>query len=218
MVSVPDRQPLQGAETTPAWPFGDLEPSRHFRVACADPGTRFRTRSAKGLTSRSPEKKYTTMSDEELMALPVRELMSRNSYLFFWETGPRLVKGLHLPIIRAWGYEPTAMGFVWIKLLKGEDGALFLQELASFWMGGGYTTRKNVEYCILCRRGSPPERKSKAIRELIFEPRRQHSRKPEQVYQRIEQYADGPYLDLFAGAPRPGWEAWGDRRHLTGSR
>lgn len=206
--------PTQAGALGEPWPFGHLEPSRHFRVICADPGTKFTTRSALGLTSRSPEKKYLTLTDRELMALPVWELASRHSYLFYWDTGPRIVVGRHLPIIRAWGFEPTAMAFVWVKLHKGEDAALFLQERASVWMGAGYTTRKNVEYCILCRRGSPPARKSKSIRELIFEPRREHSRKPEQAYQRIEQYADGPYLDLFAGAPRPGWEAWGNREHL----
>lgn len=207
-------RPTQEGAIGAVWPFGDLEASRSFKVICADPGTPFKTRSAKGETARSPQKKYTTLTDTELKALPVWELGSRNSYLFYWETGPRLVAGLHIPIIRAWGYDPTAIAFVWVKLHKGEDAALFLQERASVWMGGGFTTRKNVEYCLLCRRGSPPERKSKSIRELIFEPRREHSRKPEQAYQRIEQYADGPYLDLFSGAPRPGWEAWGDRRHL----
>lgn len=209
-----ERRQTQATAIGTAWPFGDLEPSRSFKVISADPGTAFATRSAKGETSRSPQKKYTTMTDEELMAMPVAALASRHAYLFYWTTGPLLAAARHAPIMRAWGFEPTAIAFVWIKLNKGEDAALFLQERHSFWMGGGFTTRKNAEFCILGRRGSPPERKSKAIRELIFEPRREHSRKPEQSYQRIEQYADGPYLDLFAGAPRPRWASWGDRRHL----
>jgi N6-adenosine-specific RNA methylase IME4 len=30
------------------------------------------------------------------------------------------------------------------------------------------------------------------------------------VYERIERYCEGPYLELFARQIRPGWDAWGD--------
>ena len=76
-------------------------------------------------------------------------------------------------------------------------------------VGLGLTTRKNAEFCLLGRRGSC-RRNSKSVREIILSPVRQHSRKPDEVYDRIEEYCDGPYLELFARQERPGWTAWGN--------
>ena len=76
-------------------------------------------------------------------------------------------------------------------------------------MGGGYSTRHNVEVCWLGRRGGP-RRKSAAVRELIIAPRREHSRKPDEVYRRIEALCDGPYVELFARQQWPGWICVGD--------
>jgi N6-adenosine-specific RNA methylase IME4 len=76
-------------------------------------------------------------------------------------------------------------------------------------MGGGYGTRHNIEVCWLGRSGHP-QRKSKAVRELIVAPVREHSRKPDEVYRRIEMLCDGPYLELFARQQWPGWSCVGD--------
>jgi N6-adenosine-specific RNA methylase IME4 len=68
--------------------------------------------------------------------------------------------------------------------------------------------RHNAECCILGRIGSP--RRARAdIRQVIVSPRREHSRKPEEYYRRVEHYAYGPRIDMFAGADRPGWARWG---------
>jgi DNA modification methylase len=58
-------------------------------------------------------------------------------------------------------------------------------------MGFGYWTRKQVEPCWLFTRGNP-KRLSKGVRQAIIEPRREHSRKPDAQYERIEQLVDGP--------------------------
>ena len=76
-------------------------------------------------------------------------------------------------------------------------------------MGTGFTTRKNTEDCLLGRRGRPPI-KARDVRELIVSPRRKHSQKPDEQYERIERLVDGPYLEIFARQRRPGWTAWGD--------
>jgi N6-adenosine-specific RNA methylase IME4 len=188
-------------------PFAGL-PLGHFAAILADPPWQFATRSPKGITSRSPEHHYRTMTDDQIMRLPVASLAARDALLFLWITGPKLVKGDHLPIVKAWGFEPTAMAFVWIKTRKGERDVLFFC-LDSFHVGAGFTTRKNAEFCVLGRRGRP-RRLSRSVDELIIAPRREHSRKPDEVYERIEQYTAGPYLELFARAERPNWTAWGD--------
>ena len=73
-----------------------------------------------------------------------------------------------------------------------------------FFFGQGHTTRQNAEYVILGRRGDPV-RRSASVRQIIPAALREHSRKPDEVFKRIEQYAEGPYLDLFGREQRPGW-------------
>lgn len=183
----------------------------HFAEVVADCPWKFITRSAKGITSRSPDSKYRTMALSDIESLPVAEYAARNSRLWFWVTGPFLAAGRHVPIMHAWGFEPTAIAIVWIKPVasKFNHGQLFIDDTL-FKMGGGYTTRQNAEYVVLGRRGNPPQRKSKAIRQIIVEPAREHSRKPEKFYNAVEQYADGPFLELFARSQRQGWTCRGD--------
>jgi N6-adenosine-specific RNA methylase IME4 len=82
-----------------------------------------------------------------------------------------------------------------------------------FFTGMGYTTRKNAELCLLARRGSP-KRLRKDTHELIIAPRREHSRKPQEARARIEQYAEGPYLEILARTPATGWTAWGSQTEI----
>jgi N6-adenosine-specific RNA methylase IME4 len=74
---------------------------------------------------------------------------------------------------------------------------------------GEGVTRKNSEPCLLARRGNP-RRLSRSVQELIVAPRREHSRKPDEIYERIERYASGPFVELFARQSRRGWSSWGD--------
>ena len=76
-------------------------------------------------------------------------------------------------------------------------------------MGFGYWTRKQVEPCWLFTKGRP-KRLSKGVRQVILEPRREHSRKPDSQYERIEALVDGPYLELFSRKSREGWASWGN--------
>ena len=103
------------------------------------------------------------------------------------------------------------MGFDWLKLWPNTDVGqyartpLLEQDVA---VGGGYTTRKNLEYVVLMKRGNPPVLR-RDIRSLIISPRREHSRKPDEFYRRMEAFAPGPRIDMFGGRPRDGWTHWG---------
>lgn len=200
---------LARTETITDGPFAGL-PRGCFGAIAADPGTKFETYSAKGESSRTPQKKYTTLPDDEIAALPVGDLGARDSHLFYWDTGARIAAGRHIPIMRAWGYEPTAIAFTWLKLRPREPDGAFLYPRDSLNFGPGLTTRKGTELCILGRRGSP-RRLRADIREVIIAPRREHSRKPDEAYARIQQYCVGPYLELFARTQRQGWAVWGDQ-------
>ena len=150
------------------------------------------------------------MSLSEIAALSVAEYAAKDARLWFWITGPFLAAGAHIAIMRAWGFEPAAVAFVWVK--PGENHFGFKRWVGQglFPMGTGYTTRQNAEYVILGNRGAPRSRKSKQVRQILIEPAREHSRKPDQFYESVERYADGPYLELFARKKRPGWTCRGN--------
>jgi N6-adenosine-specific RNA methylase IME4 len=66
---------------------------------------------------------------------------------------------------------------------------------------------------LIARRGdfpSPPP--SARPSSVIRAPKREHSRKPDQLYEMIEaMYPDLPKFELFARGPaRPGWGTWGN--------
>jgi N6-adenosine-specific RNA methylase IME4 len=139
--------------------------------------------------------------------LPIKDTMARDAFCFLWVPGPFLAVGAHIPVMRAWGFEPTAMGFIWAKLNRNASELVFSRH--DFFMGPGLTTRKNCEFCVLGRRGRP-QRLAGDVRELVVSPVREHSRKPDEVYSRIERFCAGPRLDLFGRASRAGWIVWGD--------
>lgn len=191
-------------------------PYRHFAVGHADVPWQYETYSDNGL-ERSAEAHYDCMSLADIARLDVEAHMLEDSYLFFWVTGPFLATGAHIPIMKAWGYDPVAMAFVWLKLnSKWHPQWLCYMQDAMFFMGMGHTTRQNAEFVILGRKGNPPERLSKSIRQIIVAPLREHSRKPDEVYDRIERYASGPYLDLFGRQQRPGWTVRGNESEKFG--
>jgi N6-adenosine-specific RNA methylase IME4 len=82
-------------------------------------------------------------------------------------------------------------------------------------IGMGYSTRKQAELCLLFTRGKP-KRLSKGVRHVIEAPRREHSRKPDETFTRIEALYAGPYLEMFAREGRPGWTAWGNQTDKFG--
>lgn len=93
------------------------------------------------------------------------------------------------------------VAFTWAKSLRKSAG---------WHIGLGYWTRANSEQCLLFTRGKPQKRSS-SVRQLIVSPIREHSRKPDEQYQRIEELVYGPYLELFARQRREGWVSWGDQ-------
>lgn len=179
----------------------------HYRVIACDCPWDFKSNS-KAKPGRNARRHYATMSLAELAAMPVGDLAAPDCALFLWITGPLLAIGAHLPLMKAWGFKPSGMGFVWIKL-NPRAASLFMLK-SDLAMGGGFTTRKNAEFCLIGKRGRSVRRDA-GVHEVIIEPRREHSRKPEQFYERVEHYADGPRLDLFARAERFGWTTWGDQ-------
>jgi N6-adenosine-specific RNA methylase IME4 len=164
---------------------------------------------------RGADEHYPTLDAARMHTIPVAEWAAPDCHLFLWTTGPHLPQAIRL--MEVWGWRYSGIAFCWVKLRRN-----VIPVRGGYWgttdfhVGLGYTTRHNVELVLLGRRGEPA-RESKAVRELVIAPLREHSRKPDEVYKRIEQYASGPYLDLFARGPRPRWDVWGNECAGSGS-
>jgi N6-adenosine-specific RNA methylase IME4 len=184
--------------------------SKHYRVIYADPPWTFATYSRKG-KGRSPEAYYDCMSLADIKALPVPEWAADDCVLLLWTTDPLLEKAFE--IVHAWGFTFKTVGFYWAKLKRPDTS--FSE--TSFFTGLGFWTRANPELCLLATRGKP-HRRGTSVRKLIVSPRREHSRKPDEAYERIEALCEGPYLEMFARFPRPGWDSWGLDAELPGVR
>lgn len=188
-------------------------PHGHFRAIMADPPWRFQSRTAlqsgNWTSRRDAEKHYAVMGVDAIAALPVRDLTAKGAHLFMWTTGPFLRQAFD--VIDAWGFRYSAVAFTWIKYKRKHDPLqLRVLPLAEedLHVGLGLTTRKNAEFCLLARRGNA-RRQAKNVREVILSPVREHSRKPDEAFERVRAYCEGPYLELFSREQRPGWTTWG---------
>tara|TARA_R100001129_G_C5197257_1_gene212637 strand:- start:185 stop:625 length:441 start_codon:yes stop_codon:yes gene_type:complete len=138
------------------------------------------------------------MEQDDLHRMSVSRVAADDSVLFLWVLNSMLSQGLQL--IDAWGFTFKTVGFCWVKTNR-RSGSLF--------MGLGYHTRQNVELCLIATKGKP-KRVSGGVHQVVMSPRREHSRKPDEVYERIEALYPGPYLELFSRTTRTGWDAIGD--------
>jgi N6-adenosine-specific RNA methylase IME4 len=178
-------------------------PRGHFGGILIDAPTRWEPWSEKG-KGRSAERHYPTESWSWLRELNVGALAAPDCVLFCWVCWPTLLQSLDL--IAAWGFTYKTCAFDWTKADTSQLD--MFRDDADGQLGMGYWTRSNSEPCLLATRGTP-KRLNADVRMAIIEPRREHSRKPD-IHNRIERLVAGPYLELFARRPHPGWTVWGD--------
>ncbi|MCC7104144.1 MAG: S-adenosylmethionine-binding protein [Chloroflexi bacterium] len=143
--------------------------------------------------------RYDTLSWDEIAAMPVADVMTKQSHCYLWVPNALLAEGLR--VLEAWGFMYKTM-LIWHKIRKdgGSDGR-----------GVGFYFRNVTEPVLFGVRGKlrtlDPGR---AQVNLVATQKREHSRKPDELYPIIEACSSGPYLELFARYPRPGWTAWGN--------
>lgn len=178
-------------------PLADM-PRGYFGAILADPPWHYPRQDGRGL-------KYDTLSERQLVRLPVDDLAAQDCVLFIWSVWPRLDQSLRL--CAAWGFEYKTCAFDWTK--ANNTQIHFFEEELDTRIGMGNWTRANTEPCLLATRGKP-KRLNADVRQGIIAPRREHSRKPDGIHERIERLVAGPYLELFARQRRPGWTCWGN--------
>jgi N6-adenosine-specific RNA methylase IME4 len=175
--------------------------NKTYSVIYGDPPWTFRTYSHKG-KGRSAEAHYDCMSTDATKKLDVLSLAAPDCLLAFWVPSPHLPQGI--AVLEAWGFTYKTIGFIWVKSCKNAIGVA-LDPIKSFAFGNGYYTRATPELCLFCVRGKP-KRLRRNVRQLIVAPRRKHSQKSDEAYERLEQSMAGPYVELFARQRRPGWD------------
>lgn len=165
-----------------------------YGAILCDPPWPFKTFTEdKAVACRSKEDPYKCMPLHEIAGLPVPDLAAKDCALFMWRNDS--LPWMPEILARLWGFRiVTDPVFVWVKPT----------------IGLGYWSRKRSESVTLMVRGRP-RRISKGVDQVITAPRREHSRKPDQVYGRIESLVDGPYLEMFARQRWPGWDVWAIR-------
>jgi site-specific DNA-methyltransferase (adenine-specific) len=168
---------------------------------------------------------YPTLTMEELYNLDISRIAADNSILFSWVMMPKLVDQYYekydpISIIRAWGFRPITIGFVWVKInSKGQtvtDDTVLL-DYDDWYSGLGRYSNSNVECVIIGRRGKMLPREERNVKQLIFAPIGKHSEKPKEQYDRYDrlfgiQKHNYRCIELFArkqNAPPNGWKATG---------
>ncbi len=172
---------------------------KKYNIIYADPPWTFKTYSDKG-KGRSAERHYPTMGKKEIQELNVPKICEKDCVLFLWVTAPCLLEGIEL--IKAWGFSYKTVAFTWVKQNRKSD---------KFFMGMGYYTRSNAEYCLLATRGKILERNSRSVSSVIMSHLEEHSKKPDEARRKIvELFGDLPRVELFARQQVEGWDSFGN--------
>lgn len=173
---------------------------RRFATILADPPWQFVNRTGKMAPEHKRLNRYSTMQLSDIAGLPVGDHAADTAHLYLWVPNALLPEGL--AVMKAWGFNYKS-NLIWHKIRKdgGPDGR-----------GVGFYFRNVTEIILFGVRGKnvrtlPPGRRQVNI---IKTQKREHSRKPDEVYDVIEACSAGPFLELFARGTRPGWTSWGN--------
>lgn len=170
-----------------------------YSTILADPPWQFQNRTGKVAPEHKRLLRYPTMELKEIMDLPVSRVAAAKSHLYLWVPNALLLEGLK--VMEAWGFTYKT-NIVWYKIRKdgGPDGR-----------GVGFYFRNVTELLLFGVKGSMRTLQPGRTQVNLFPTRkREHSRKPDEVFDIIEDCSPGPYLELFARFARPGWHQWGN--------
>lgn len=170
-----------------------------YRTIVADPPWHSPGSVNAGGTPGKPVKSfdlpYTGMTVEDIAALNVPALAADDAWLFLWTTNRYVPAAFR--IMREWGFRYRQI-LVWNKLGASPFGGTF--------------TSNGGEYLFGCSRGNPPLLGRWPGGSILTHPRPgagKHSTKPAAFLDLVEGTCPGPYVELFARAPRLGWDSWG---------
>ena len=175
---------------------------RKFKTILADPPWQFQNRTGKMAPEHKRLNRYPTMKLDEIKALPVSEIADDPCHLYLWVPNALLPEGLE--VMKEWGFQYKS-NIVWEKVRKDgqPDGR-----------GVGFYFRNVTEMLLFGTRGTSNTRTLAPARSqvnLLRTIKREHSRKPDEIFEIIESCSSGPYLELFARGTRENWVLWGNQ-------
>ncbi len=172
-----------------------------FHTVLADPPWQFQNKTGKVAPEHKRLTRYSTMPLDAIEALAVARLVTEPAHLYLWVPNALLPEGLR--VMQSWGFQYKS-NLIWHKVRKdgGPDGR-----------GVGFYFRNVTELVLFGVRGKNARTLAPARRQVNFlaTRKREHSRKPDELYPIIEACSPAPYLELFARGARPGWSVWGDQ-------
>lgn len=175
--------------------------SKTFKTILADPPWQFTNRTGKMAPEHRRLSRYSTMTLDDIKGLPVSDVGAATSHLYLWVPNALLPEGIE--VMRAWGFSYKS-NIVWHKIRKdgGSDGR-----------GVGFYFRNVTELVLFGVRGKNARTLAPGRRQvnLLATRKREHSRKPDELYDIIEACSSGPFLELFARGSRKGWTTWGNQ-------
>jgi N6-adenosine-specific RNA methylase IME4 len=170
-----------------------------FTTLLADPPWRFQNSTGKVAPEHRRLSRYGTMALNEIMALPVSDIADKTAHLYLWVPNALLPDGL--AVMEAWGFAYKS-NLVWHKIRKdgGSDGR-----------GVGFYFRNVTELVLFGVRGKHARTLDPGRRQVNYlaSQKREHSRKPDELYPIIEACSPWPYAELFARGRRENWKCWG---------
>lgn len=173
---------------------------KQYGVILADPPWKYSNAGVQG----AAENHYGTMSVADICAMPIRLLAANDCVLLLWCTWPKLQEGLQ--VLTAWGFRYVT-GFPWIKVTDVSKD-LWGELTFDVPYGIGFWARGCTEFVLIGARGNPKPPVDGFVG--LLSPNLYHSRKPESLHH----YAlslPGPYLELFARRPYPGFDVFGNQ-------
>lgn len=186
---------------TPAQDLSDFLQGDRFATVMADPPWRFTNRTGKVAPEHKRLARYPTMTLDDICALPVADHVEERAHCYLWVPNALLPEGL--AVLRAWGFEYKS-NIIWHKIRKdgGSDGR-----------GVGFYFRNVTEILLFGTRGRNARTLAPGRRQvnMVQTRKREHSRKPDEQYDLIENCSWGPYLELFGRGVRTGWTVWGNQ-------
>lgn len=167
---------------------GNIEkPDGLFDVIAIDPPWNYGT--AFDSAGRRVANPYPEMTQQQLkeLEIPAKE----NCVMFLWTTHKFIWDAKEL--LDTWGFAYRSM-IVWDKEK----------------IGMGDLIRMQCEFCLIGIKGKPLFKDNHSVRDIIKEPRREHSRKPEAFYALVDDLCVGRKLDFFSREKREGWCCYGN--------
>lgn len=174
---------------------------KKFATILADPPWQFQNRTGKMAPEHKRLQRYPTLTLDDIKELPVEAIAEETAHLYLWVPNALLAEGLQ--VMEHWGFKYKT-NMIWYKIRK--DGGPDRR-------GVGFYFRNVTEVVLFGVRGKNARtlKPGRTQENILSTRKREHSRKPDELYDVIEGCSWGPRMELFARGPRKGWTVWGNQ-------